>query len=442
MFASMEALDLFLFHKLFPFNGMTMYTRFLICFLALAAYYSPLLNAQTPVSDDGVQWAQWRGPNRDGVLPEGALPESINEDTLKKKWAMPLGPSYSGPLVVGDSVYVTETKEQKLEVVTAIDLQTGKTIWKAEWEGSMRVPFFAASNGSWIRATPAFDDGRLYVAGIRDVLVCLDASNGKIIWKLDFPRDTGSAAPNFGFVCSPLIDGDFLYVQAGGGFKKLEKSTGKVVWSSLQDGGGMNGSAFSSPVIAELGGKRQAVVQTRDALCGVDLETGKRLWSQAVKTFRGMNILTPTIWNGSVFTSTYGGNTQLINVASAGTTNNFVTSQMWSAPVEGYMSSPVIIGGHSFVHLRNQRFACFDLQTGEEKWRSKPFGKYASLVGAGDKILALDQKGELLLISASPNEFELIERRKVGDDSWAHLAVKGKMILIRNLDEVVAYEWE
>ena len=106
------------------------------------------------------------------------------------------------------------------------------------------------------------------------------------------------------------------------------------------------------------------------------------------------------------------------------------------------MSSPVIVDGHSFVHLRNQRFACFNLKTGEETWRSKPFGKYASLVGAGDKILALDQKGELLLISAKPDEFELIERRKVGDDSWAHLAVKGKTILIRNLDEVVAYEWE
>ena len=419
-----------------------MTTRFLICFLALAAYSAPLVVAQTPATDDGAQWAQWRGPNRDGVLPKGSLPDSIDEDTLKKKWAMPLGPSYSGPLVVGDSIFVTETKDKKFEVVTAIDLATGKPIWKTEWEGSMRVPFFAASNGSWIRATPAYDDGRLYVAGIRDVLVCLDASNGKIIWKLDFPADTGSAAPNFGFVCSPLVDGEFLYVQAGGGFKKLEKATGKVVWSSLEDGGGMNGSAFSSPVIANLGGKRQAVVQTRGELCGVDLETGKKLWGQAVKTFRGMNILTPTIWNGSVFTSTYGGNTQLINVASAGTTNNFVTAQLWSAPVEGYMSSPVIIDGHSFVHLRNQRFACFDLKSGEETWRSKPFGKYASLIGSGDKILALDQKGELLLISANPEKFELIERRKVGDDSWAHLAVRGKTIIIRNLNEVVAYEWD
>ena len=116
-----------------------MATRFLICFIALAAYCSPLVVAQTPATDDGAQWAQWRGPNRDGVLPKGSLPDSIDEDTLKKKWAMPLGPSYSGPLVVGDSIFVTETKDKKFEVVTAIDLTTGKPIWKTEWEGSMHL---------------------------------------------------------------------------------------------------------------------------------------------------------------------------------------------------------------------------------------------------------------------------------------------------------------
>ena len=99
----------------------------------------------------------------------------------------------------------------------------------------------------------------------------------------------------------------------------------------------------------------------------------------------------------------------------------------------------MIVDGHSYVHLRNQRFACFDLATGTERWRSRPFGKYASLVAAGDKILALDQKGELLLIRANPEKFELIDRRKVGDDSWAHVAVSGKDIVVRNLNEVVLF---
>lgn len=114
-----------------------------------------------------------------------------------------------------------------------IDRKTGKILWQQEWEGAMSVPFFAASNGSWIRATPAYDDGRLYVAGMRDVLVCLNAKNGDVIWKIDFPKETGSTVPTFGFVCSPLIDGNNLYVQAGGALCKIDKKTGKLIWRSI-----------------------------------------------------------------------------------------------------------------------------------------------------------------------------------------------------------------
>lgn len=398
--------------------------------------------ASPPAVEKTENWTQWRGPSRDGMLADGKLPDSLGESELKRVWAYPQGPSYSGPLVVNDLVIVTETKDKKYEVVTALNRTTGKPVWSTRWEGSMRVPFFAAANGSWIRATPAYDQGRVYVAGIRDVLVCLDVTDGKEIWKVDFPQQTGSANPNFGFVCSPLVDGDYVYVQAGGAFTKLDKLTGKIVWQSLKDGGGMNGSAFSSPVIQTIGQQRQALVQTRTDICGVDLESGDKLWSTPVKTFRGMNIVTPTCWNDAVFTSTYGGVTQLIALNKPSPGGSFVPKQEWSLPVEGYMSSPVIIDDHAFVHLRNQRFACFDLKTGAEKWRSKPFGKYASLVGSGDKILALDQKGELLLMRASPESFELLDRRKVGDDSWAHVAVAGNQIVVRNLNEVVLYEWD
>ena len=111
----------------------------------------------------------------------------------------------------------------------------------------MQVPFFAASNGSWIRSTPCADDGRVYVAGMRDVLVCLDAANGQEIWRIDFTKDLESPLQAFGFVSSPLVIGDHVFVQAGAGFVKLDKATGKVVWRVLEDGGGMWGSAFSSP---------------------------------------------------------------------------------------------------------------------------------------------------------------------------------------------------
>ena len=126
-------------------------------------------------------WGQWRGPNRDGITSL-SLPDKIQDDQLKEAWSVPLSPSYSGPLVVGDLVYVTETVDSKFETVQALNRADGQKVWSKKWEGSMRVPFFAAANGSWIRSTPAYDNGRLYVAGMRDVIVCLDAKNGDEIW--------------------------------------------------------------------------------------------------------------------------------------------------------------------------------------------------------------------------------------------------------------------
>ncbi len=50
----------------------------------------------------------------------------------------------------------------------------------------MTVPFFARENGDWIRSTPALDGDRLYVAGMKDVLVCINIRDGREIWRKDF----------------------------------------------------------------------------------------------------------------------------------------------------------------------------------------------------------------------------------------------------------------
>ena len=104
-----------------------------------------------------------------------------------------LGPSYSGPVVVGDRVFITQTVDKKTEVVTAHDRKTGKELWRASWEGSITVPFFAAKNGSWIRSTPAFDGKTLYAAGIKDLLVALDGQTGKELWRFDFVKEFAPA---------------------------------------------------------------------------------------------------------------------------------------------------------------------------------------------------------------------------------------------------------
>jgi len=341
-------------------------------------------NKIKPAQMSSADWGQWRGPNRDGTLPGLTLPSSLNEQQLHKAWSIPLSPSYSGPLVVGDRVFTTQTIKEKFEAVTAHDRNTGEMLWQQQWEGAMSVFFIAKANGDWIRATPAYDQGRLYVAGMRDRLVCLNANDGKVEWELDFPKETNSKVPSFGCVSSPLVDGEGVYVQAGEAIFKLNKLTGEVIWKAGEHKGAMN-SAFSSPMIQTIAGLRQLIVQTRNELMGMKIEDGTILWRKTIKAFRGMNIITPTI--------------------------------------------------------DGERFACYDLKNGVEKWKTKRFGKYASLIAVGDKIMALDANGWLMLLKANPEAFELLDKRKVGSDNWAHLALQGSQVFIRGLEELTMYQW-
>jgi outer membrane protein assembly factor BamB len=387
-------------------------------------------------------WPQWRGPQRDGQFTGPTWPEKLDTYRLQQVWRVELGPSYSGPIVFGDRVFTTETRDKKFEVVTAFDRNTGKQLWRTQWEGALSVPFFAKSNGDWIRATPACDGDSLFVAGMRDVLVCLDAQTGSERWRFDFVSKLEAPLPDFGFVCSPLVDDDAVYVQAGAAVVKLNKKTGELIWRSLKDQGGMWGSVFSSPIIATLGGKRQLVVQTREKLAGLTLDRGEVLWSEPVQAFRGMNILTPVVYRDTLFTSTYGGKTIGFKVAQAN--GIFTVNEMWKHKAQGYMSTPVIIGGVAYCHLKSQRLMAIEVETGRELWTSdKSFGKYMSLVAQGDRILALDQRGILFLFRANREKFELLDQRLLTDaETWAHLALAGNEFFVRELNALSMFNWD
>lgn len=392
-------------------------------------------------AEENDSWPQWRGPNRDATVDSERWNDSLDETSLKRVWRAELGPSYSGPLVIEDRVYTTETRNKKDEVVTAFNRSTGEKIWEQSWPGSMKVPFFAARNGSWIRSTPVFSEGKLYIGGIKDHFVCLDASNGSLVWELDFVAKFGTPVPDFGCASSPLIDGDGLFVQAGGAFYKLNKNNGQVVWKTADDGGGMYGSAFSSPYIAELAGKRQILIQSRTNLMGIDLESGNILWTKEIPSFRGMNILTPTVHKNLVFTSSYQNKSHLFEIAQKD--GKFSITERWTNKRPAYMSSPVVINEHIYMHLQNGRFTCVNINTGEEKWVSQPQGKYASLIAGKDRFLALRSDGQIMLIKANPAKFEVISDKQLSkQETWAHLAACGSDIVVRELNGLALYRWQ
>lgn len=392
------------------------------------------------------EWNQWRGPQRTGMVNgAGDWPASLDERELVRSWNAPLAEGYSSPVTDGTLLFTVATKDESHEVVKAFDLDSGELAWERSWEGSMKVPFFANKNGSWVRSTPVVSDGALYVAGMRDVLVKLDATSGEEIWRVDFSERNGTEVPSFGYVSSPLVDGGAVYVQAGLAVAKLDASTGETIWRSMIDERAMFGSAFSSPILANVAGKRQLLVQARMELAGLDPATGEVLWATPVKAFRGMNILSPTVvGDDRIFTASYGGGSFLFSVTSTGE-GKFAVEQLWNVEaIEGYMGSPVVIGDHVYLHGRDKKMHCLSLEDGSAAWSSEEeFGEYWSMVYRGDRILALDQKGELLLLHGSPEKLVIADRRKVseGDPTWAHLGIEGDRLLVRSLRGISVWQW-
>jgi hypothetical protein len=188
--------------------------------------------------------------------------------------------------------------------------------------------------------------------------------------------------------------------------------------------------------MATLAGRRQLLVQARIHLHGVDPETGEVLWSQEVPNFRGMNILMPTTFGDTIFTSTHRIDSFAYQVSKQG------IKPLWTNKAKGYMSTPVILDGYAYLHLTNQRFTCINLRNGETTWTTEPFGQYWSMAVREGKILALDESGKLLLIRANPAKFELLDTKEIANTTtWGHIAVAGEEIFVRELTGVAAYRW-
>jgi outer membrane protein assembly factor BamB len=389
-------------------------------------------------------WDQWRGPARNGITSGPPWPESLQGDHLVTSWRVPLGAGYSGPVVAADRVFVLETTGSDREGVRAFDRATGRQLWNSEWRGGTTVRLAGRPRGSFVKSTPAFDGERLYAAGMGELLVCLDGATGAVLWSYDFPKLYGTKVPGFGCVSSPLVVGEFVYMQAANSFVKLDKRTGLVVWRTLiadklrlltDDG------AEASPVYAVIQRQPQLVVQARSGVHGVELEHGTVLWSQRTEAFMDNDILTPLVLGDYVFTACQKGGVSLYHVRRDG--DGFASETVWhQSKPSGYMSSPVVVAGYGYLHAENNRLACIDLRSGETAYTTKPFGPYWSMAARGDKILALDGDGELILLRANTSRFELLDRRKVSDqDTWGHIAVCGDQVFVREKEGLLALQW-
>jgi outer membrane protein assembly factor BamB len=383
-------------------------------------------------------WPQWRGPRRDGGVPEFAAPAGW-PSALSLRWRVEVGEGHSSPVAAGDRVYIL-AREGEEEVLRALDPASGRTIWLQ----SDRMPYTmhsaATGHGKGPKSTPVVAGGSICALSISGVLSCRDAATGELRWRREFGDQFAKTSPYYGAAMSPLADGGRIIAHVGGhdggALAAFDARTGEIAWRWDGDGPG-----YASPIIATFDGVRQVVTQTQKHLVGVRADTGALLWSVPFETPWVQNIVTPLIVDGTVVFS--GLEQGIFALRPAAGRADWTTTTVWrNDDVALYMSSPVLAADRlcGLSQHKKGQFFCLDSKTGGVLWTGDGrAADQAALVAAGRHILALTDGGELLVFEAAGGAAPIARYNVADSPTWAHPAMIGGDILIKDRTSVARY---
>ena len=407
--------------------------------LALAMAVRPVAlvsQAQQKPPATDTDWPQWRGPRRDGSVA-AALPAQWPEG-LKKRWETPVGAGHASPVVSGNRVVVI-AREGNQEIVRALDVVTGKEIWRTSYPAPYTVNSAAWAHGPGPKSTPAIAGGRVFTLGIGGVLSAFDLASGKLLWRVPAP----GVLPQYGTATSPLVDGTSVIVHVGGHDKgaltSFDAATAKPRWQWTGDGPG-----YGSPIIATFGGVRQVVAQTQKFLVGLDASNGSLLWHLPFTDDFAQNAFTPIVFQDLVINGGIDQPLAAIRPRLAG--GKWIAETVWTNPqTPMFMSSPVIVGGTIYGLTTRSRgqFVAIDAASGKTLWNTQGReGENASMLGSRSWLLAATTDGNLIVARANPQKYEEVRRYQIAQSPvWAHPAITSSSIIVKDADKVICWSF-
>jgi outer membrane protein assembly factor BamB len=393
----------------------------------------PVLSAQSRPAD----WAQWRGPNRDGVAGSFTAPKAW-PDQLTRKWKVDVGLGYATPILVGDRIYMYARRGDD-EVMMALEAETGKTIWQTSYPAPYTMNPAAARHEKGPKSTPTFANGKLYTLGMSGIVTAYDAATGKQLWQ----KPASTPGPLYGTAMSPLVERDLVIVHVGshnkGALTAFDSNTGAVKWTWTGDG-----PSYGSPMAADFDGTRQVIVFTQENLVGVSEATGELLWKRPFTTDYSQSAITPILYGKTVIVSGLGKPVAAFTIAKRN--NAWATEDVWQNPaVSLYMANAVLVGDAIYgMSQRNSgQFFALDAKTGKTLWTSPPRqATNAAIVSAGDLLFLLKDDAELIVAKASVAGFEPVKRYTVADSAtWAQPTIAGNRIFVKDNTAVTLWTW-
>ena len=384
--------------------------------LAVSRAAALLLTTALPLAAATDDWPQWRGPDRNGVSREtGWAPKG------RAVWDRQVGLGYSTVSVAGGKLYTTGFEEAKGEdVVWCIDAATGDLVWEQRYPAKKWDKY----HGGGTQTTPSVDGDRVYVMNREGRFSCFDATTGKVNWRHELVQQHGLTLPTWGFSASPLVLPDQVVLNVGKVIA-FDKEKGDVIWKTERD----YGHAYSTPSAANMVGKDVLAVFCGSGLVMLEQKTGAQIATHEWKTQYDVNAASPVIVDSErIFISSgYGHGAAMLAFSGES------LELLWEIKgMRNQMSTSIAVGKH-FYGFDDKVLKCIDMEAGKEAWSARGLGMGA-LSAAGDRLIVMSEDGEIVVVKADPAGYAELAREKVVDGGvcWTMPILVGNKIYARN----------
>ena len=370
----------------------------------------------------GQEWTRFRGPNGSGVSAEKSIPTHLSDAHVRWKVELP-GVGHSSPVLWGEKVFITTTGDNEGGIsALCLDAKDGRTIWKKDFP--LR-PFQRHKFNSFASSTPAVDAERVYILYNepgRFILAALDHS-GKLVWERDF----GAFLSQHGSAISPMVhegmvivgneQGDSNSIKENARAKSfivaVNAKDGKTVWQTPRE---TLSVAYSTPCVFEKDGKTALIFNSEaHGIYAVNPSDGKVLWG-VDKAFDKRCVSSPVVAGDIILGSCgSGGGGSFVTAVKAPTNGGEPTLAYHARKSAPYVPTPVAVGGLAWLWSDAGVLTCIDVKSGEAKYVERVGGNFfGSPIWVDGRLFAVSTSGELAVVEAS-DTFKVLHRFPLGE---------------------------
>lgn len=393
-------------------------------------------------STSAQDWTQWRGPSREGIVPAAVIPKQWPK-SIKRAWEVEIGEGYSSPVVANGRAFLHSRRDPE-EIVTAIDLATGKIAWQQKYVAGFTKNQYATAMAKGPNSTPLVAGNRLFTLGVTGILTAWNVADGTIAWRQDYSSSIDTSKLFCGTAMSPMLEGGSLIVQVGsdvhgGRVLALDPATGKERWSWKGLGPG-----YASPLAVTIDNVRQIVTLTNGSIVGIDAVTGGSLWSIPFQDDWHENIVSP-LWTGNALIVS--GPRQGTHAYAITRAEKWQTKQLWkNAEVTMYTAAPVFADGiiYGMSNKRRGQFVALRATDGWLKWSTTGRdGNHASILQHGNHLLFLTDAGQLIVSRRTAEGFTEEHRIELTQAAtWSVPVFLPDGLLVRDANSVQKLIWQ